>query len=82
MGGGVVCRCEAAVLTNQLADQWDVVNQQSDPYGLTLLWMAGGRGVCLCLCACLPIYMPMYTEKRLRNHTSIKPLHSIHALVY
>lgn len=44
-----LCCCEADVLTSRQADQWDVVNQQSDPYALTLLWMAEGRGVRVCV---------------------------------
>lgn len=32
-----LCRSQADVLTRQLADQWYVVSQQSDPYVLTLL---------------------------------------------
>lgn len=38
------------VAVRQRADQWDVVNQQSDPYALTLFWAGRGtRGVCVCV---------------------------------
>lgn len=42
-----LCHHEADVSTRQLADQWDVVNQQSDPYALTSLWTAEGQQMCL-----------------------------------
>lgn len=54
-----LCRSEADVLTSRLADQWDAVIQQSDPYALTLLWTAEGRGG-MRATSCVPIYIYIY----------------------
>lgn len=43
VGGWGSCHREADVSTSQLTNQWDAVNQQSDPYTLTSPWTAEGR---------------------------------------